>query len=139
MQNNASPIAPRLACHDVGAAAVLVLAACGGGGGGSSGSGGAPPPRIRAGPRAEAFRFLNRASFGATESTASALIGLGDNTNLVLARWIDAEIAKPASLLNPAVGRRSPELRCRAASASPPRAEQRPRRSVVSENDAARQ
>jgi uncharacterized protein (DUF1800 family) len=33
---------------------------------------------------------------------ASRVIALGDNTN-AYARWIDAEIAKPASLLNPAV------------------------------------
>ncbi|MFO1454985.1 MAG: DUF1800 family protein [Steroidobacteraceae bacterium] len=101
MQNNARVRRDWRAAMS-GAAAVLVLAACGGGGGGSSGSGGAPPPTNPPVLKAEAFRFLNQASFGATESTASALIGLGDNTNSY-SRWIDAEIAKPASLLNPAV------------------------------------
>lgn len=90
------------------AAALLTVAACGGGGGGggsSSGGGSTATPGTPANPpvaKAEAFRFLNQASFGATEASANQLIGLGDNTNSY-ARWIDAEIAKPASLLNPAV------------------------------------
>lgn len=85
----------------ISAALLLVVAACGGGGGGSSGS---TPPAPTNPPvtKAEAFRFLNQASFGATESGANQLVALGDNTNSY-ARWIDAEIAKPASLLNPAV------------------------------------
>ena len=101
MQNNARVRRDWRAAMS-GAVAVLVLAACGGGGGGSSGSGGTSPPTNPPVLKAEAFRFLNQASFGATEWTASALIGLGDNTNSY-SRWIDAEIAKPASLLNPAV------------------------------------
>jgi hypothetical protein len=67
--------------------------------------------------KAEAFRFLNQASFGATESSANQLVALGDNTNSY-ARWIDAEIAKPASLLNPRSRPRS-RTRCRRASTSP--------------------
>jgi uncharacterized protein (DUF1800 family) len=90
-------------------AAALLVAACGGGGGsggGSSGGGGTAttPPAPAAPPvtKSEAFRFLNQSTFGATEAEATRLIGLGDNTNSY-ARWIDAEIAKSASLLNPAV------------------------------------
>jgi uncharacterized protein (DUF1800 family) len=87
---------------------VLVVSCGGGGGGGSSGSGGGgtgtTPPTPAAPPltKAEAFRFLNQATFGATEAEATRLIGLGDNTNSY-ARWIDAEIAKSASLLLPYV------------------------------------
>lgn len=83
-----------------------VLTACGGGGGSGSGtsisqgSGSAPsnPPVSTS----EAFRFLNQASFGATEDSARALIALGDSSNSY-ARWIDAQITKPTSLLLPAV------------------------------------
>ncbi len=83
------------------AALAAFLAACGGGGG-SSGS--TAPPVATAPPvsRAEAYRFLNQSSFGATDAEATRLLGLGDSTN-AYTRWIDAEIAKPASLLLPAV------------------------------------
>ncbi len=87
------------------AALLLVLAACGGGGGGSGGSGTTPTPPVATNPpitKAEAFRFLNQGSFGATETEATRLISLGDNTNSY-SRWIDAEIAKPVSTLLPTV------------------------------------
>ncbi len=86
----------------IAAAAAVTVVACGGGGGGG---GTAAGPVVNAAPpltKAEAFRFLNQATFGATEAEATRLIGLGDNTNSY-SRWIDAEIAKPAALLNPAV------------------------------------
>lgn len=72
------------------------LAACGGGGG-SSGSGGGSAPATPAGPpvsMTEAYRFLNQASFGASEVTAQQLIALGDNTN-AYGRWIDRQLALP--------------------------------------------
>ena len=80
-----------------------LLAACGGGGGGGSST----PPQAVAPPAApigkvEAFRFLNQATFGATDAEAARLIGLGDVTN-AYSRWIDAEITKPSQLLQPAV------------------------------------
>ncbi|MFZ9708025.1 MAG: DUF1800 domain-containing protein [Steroidobacteraceae bacterium] len=80
------------------------LTACGGGGGSGSSAASATSPTATARPisRAEAFSFLNQASFGATESTADRLISLGDS-NTAYARWIDLEIAKPASLLLPTV------------------------------------
>ena len=90
---------------------LLVLAACGGGGsgGGAGGSGspGAaqPTPSVPAPQlvtKSEAFRFLNQASFGATEDAAIQLIALGDNTNAYV-RSIDAEVAKPVSTLLPGV------------------------------------
>ena len=85
------------------AAVLLAVAACGGGGGGDGSSPSAPaPPANPPVTKAEAFRFLNQATFGATEAAATQLIGLGDNTTSY-ARWIDAEIARPASLLRPSV------------------------------------
>ena len=80
-----------------------LLAACGGGGGGGSST----PPQAVVPPAApigkvEAFRFLNQATFGATDAEAARLIGLGDVTN-AYSRWIDAEITKPSQLLQPAV------------------------------------
>ena len=80
-----------------------LLAACGGGGGGGSSTSpqSAAPPPLPIG-KAEAFRFLNQTTFGATEAEAARLIGLGDVTN-AYSRWIDAEIAKPTQLLLPTV------------------------------------
>jgi uncharacterized protein (DUF1800 family) len=84
----------------------VLLAACGGGGGGSSTtppqSGGPTAPTAPAVTKAEAFRFLNQATFGATEAEANRLISTGDSSN-AYARWIDAEIGRPVSLLRPAV------------------------------------
>lgn len=72
-----------------------LLAACGGGGGGGSGPpGGQPPPAIS---RAEAWRFLNQATFGATEAEAQALASTGYEA------WIDQQLARPASLELPHV------------------------------------
>ena len=89
------------------ALALATLAACGGGGGGGSslpepgGGGGAPPapPPIS---KADAFRFLNQASFGATEADISRLTSLGDSQT-AYARWIDQQLAQPASLQLPTV------------------------------------
>lgn len=85
-------------------AAMLLLAGCGG-----SGSSGSPPPQPPPPPpsapavtREEAFRFLSQSTMGATESESARLIALGDSSN-AYSRWIDAELAKPASLLLPAV------------------------------------
>lgn len=82
-------------------AAATLTASCGGGGGGSGGSllsailpGAAAAPSIS---KADAYRFLNQATFGATESEATRLMALGDSTT-AYSRWIDAEIAKPASV-----------------------------------------
>ncbi len=80
----------------LGAATLLsALAACGGGGGGSSVVPPPLPPPVLL-TKAQAFQFLNQASFGATEAEAARLIALGDNTNSV-SRWLDEQFAKPAA------------------------------------------
>lgn len=83
---------------------LAVLTACGGGGGGG-GTTPAPTASAPSGPpitKAEAHRFLNQATFGATEAEAARLIALGD-ANTAYTRWIDAQIGLEASLLLPAV------------------------------------
>lgn len=84
----------------------VLTASCGGGGGGAPSSmlgsilpGPAAAPAVT---KAEAYRFLNQATFGATEAEASRLMAIGDSTN-AYARWLDAEFAKPASSQLPAV------------------------------------
>ena len=87
-------------------ALLAVLAACGGGGGGGGSSATTPPtsnnPAAPPISKAEAFRFLNQTTFGATEAEAARLIALGDSTT-AYSRWIDAQIGREASLLLPAV------------------------------------
>lgn len=82
-------LARRLAC----ALAVSALAACGGGGGGETA---AEPPPVAAAPekpatRAEAARFLNQASFGATDTDIDRVMAVG------YAAWIDEQLALPPS------------------------------------------
>jgi uncharacterized protein (DUF1800 family) len=76
------------------AALAAMLAACGGGGGGSDPPVVNPPPAIS---RAEAFRFLNQATFGATEADAQTVISMGYEA------WIDQQLQRPASLELPHV------------------------------------
>jgi uncharacterized protein (DUF1800 family) len=79
--------------------AIGVLTACGGGGGGSSsdnGSSGGTAPNLAI-TYAEAFRFLNQASMGATEAEAQRVIEMG------YAAWIDEQMQMPASLSEPYV------------------------------------
>jgi len=97
----------RLIGRVLAAVAVAALAACGGGGGsgdgsggGSSGGGNTPPPVPIT--KTEAFRFLNQATYGATEAEGQRLIGLG-NAVTGYERWIDEQIAQPASLQLPTV------------------------------------
>lgn len=75
---------------------MLSLTACGGG---SSGGGASPPPPPPPPPppisTAEAFQFLNQATFGATETEAQRVINMG------IEAWIDDQIQKPASLQLP--------------------------------------
>jgi len=85
---------PRIA----GAATLgAVLAACGGGGGGGAGPPVVNPPQPPAISRAEAYRFLNQATFGATETEAQAVMAQG------YAAWIDQQLQSPASLELPHV------------------------------------
>ena len=80
----------------------LALAGCGGGSGGDGGAGQPPPPPPPPPPpvvisKAEAFRFLNQATFGATEAEAARLQALG------IEPWIDEQLALPASLQLPLI------------------------------------
>ena len=72
---------------------LLGVAGCGGG----SGGGGKPPPPPPPVPitKAEAFQFLNQATFGATETAANDVIGIRYEA------WIDDQLQKPASLQLP--------------------------------------
>jgi uncharacterized protein (DUF1800 family) len=93
------------------AVAAVLLAGCGG-----SGSSGpapatpspAPPTPVPAAPaspaptKAEAYRFLNQATFGATEAEAQRLIALASGGN-AYSRWIDEQLAVAASLELPYV------------------------------------
>ena len=70
------------------------LVACGGGG---SSGGNPPPPPPPPISKTEAFRVLNQATFGATESEADRLIDMG------VEAWIDDQLQQPASLQLPHV------------------------------------
>jgi uncharacterized protein (DUF1800 family) len=71
-----------------------VLTACGGGGGSgnASGNNNPPPPPPSGISKADAYRFLDQASFGPTEVEAQRVVDRG------YAGWIDDQIAQPASL-----------------------------------------
>jgi uncharacterized protein (DUF1800 family) len=72
----------------------LFLTACGGSGGGAE-STNPPPPPPPSQPevsKAEAFQFLNQATFGATEAEAERVMAMGREV------WIDDQLSKPASL-----------------------------------------
>lgn len=68
------------------------LASCGGGSGGATPP---PPPPTAALTKAQAFQFLNQATFGALESEASRVIAMQREA------WIDDQMTKPASLQLP--------------------------------------
>jgi len=72
---------------------VLTAAGCGGGSGGAA----QPPPPPPPPPitKADAFQFLNQATFGATEVEAQRVISMG------LEGWIDDQLEQPASLQLP--------------------------------------
>lgn len=76
-------------------ALAVLLAACGGGGGSDPPVVNPPPPPSIS--RADAYRFLNQATFGATEADAQTLMSLGYEA------WIDQQLQRPASLELPHV------------------------------------
>jgi uncharacterized protein (DUF1800 family) len=95
--------------------AALLLAACGGGSQDAAPTPTTPPPPVTPPPptpppppvvpavtKAEAFRFLNQATLGATEAEAARFMALG-NSATAYALWIDAELIRPASTLLPTV------------------------------------
>lgn len=79
----------------VGAVALAVLAACGGGGGTDGGDtaadGTSTPQGVPAKPatREDAVRFLNQATFGATDEEVDRVMSMG------YAAWIDDQFARP--------------------------------------------
>jgi uncharacterized protein (DUF1800 family) len=77
------------------ASLMLGVAGCGG----SSGGGGGQPPPPPPPPitTAEAFQFLNQATFGATQDEAQRVI------NMRYEAWIDDQLSKPVSLQLPHV------------------------------------
>jgi uncharacterized protein (DUF1800 family) len=78
-----------------GAALVLCLAACGGGSSTTSDSSSSSSvPGIA---KVDAFRFLNQATFGATEADAQHLSSLGE-VSTAYGRWIDEQLVITPSL-----------------------------------------
>ena len=76
---------------------VLFLAACGGGSTPPDTSGLSPPPAPPPITKADAFQFLNQATFGATEASAQQFVNLRHDA------WIDQEMVKATSLQLPFV------------------------------------
>ena len=74
------------------ASLMLGVAGCSGGSGGNSQPPPQPPPPPVPITKAEAFQFLNQASFGATETAAQGVISMRYEA------WIDEQLTKPASL-----------------------------------------
>jgi len=81
----------------ISAVAPLLLGLAGCGGGGSGGTSQPPPPPPPPDPitKAEAFQFLNQATFGATEAEAQRVIDMG------LEAWIDTQMQQAPSLQLP--------------------------------------
>jgi uncharacterized protein (DUF1800 family) len=80
------------------ASAAITLAGCGGGSGGSSGGGQLhppPPPPPPVVSKAEAYKLLNQATFGATEDEATRVMNTG------VEQWIDSQLQRQPSLLLP--------------------------------------
>jgi uncharacterized protein (DUF1800 family) len=71
------------------------LAACGGGGGSGNPGNNNPPPPPAGISKADAYRFLDQATFGPTEAEAQRVIDRG------YAGWIDDQVALTASLQVP--------------------------------------
>lgn len=76
---------------------LLGLAGCSGGSGGGGGGGEPPPPPPPTITTAEAFQFLNQATFGATGTDADRV------TSMRYEAWIDDQMRQPASLQLPHV------------------------------------
>jgi uncharacterized protein (DUF1800 family) len=75
------------------ASSLFALAGCGGGS--SGGSNNPPPPPTVPVSQAEAFQFLNQATFGATEAAAQTVINMGFEA------WIDSQLQQSTSLQLP--------------------------------------
>ena len=75
------------------ASALFALAGCGGGSSGGNNNPPLPPPVPIT--KAQAYQFLNQASFGATEAEAQVVIDMG------FENWVDNQLQKPVSLQLP--------------------------------------
>lgn len=73
------------------ATVAVLVTACSGSGGGDPDAGGSPPPPPSTLSKADAWRFLNQASFGATEADAARVAALG------YGGWIDEQLALPTT------------------------------------------
>jgi uncharacterized protein (DUF1800 family) len=73
----------------------LALSACGGSSSGATSPPPPPPPPPPSVSLAEAFQFLNQATFGATEAEAQRVVTIG------IEAWIDEQMRVPASLQLP--------------------------------------
>ena len=78
------------------ASLLLGVAGCGGSSGGGGNNEPPPPPPVPI-TKAEAYQFLNQATFGATEAEAQRVI------NMRYEAWVDDQLQKPASLQLPFV------------------------------------
>ena len=81
---------------------MLVLAGCGGSSSGGDGSAAAqapppPEPPPLSAEKQRVFRFLNQATFGATDADADHLLALASEPD-AYARWIDEQLAAEPSL-----------------------------------------
>jgi uncharacterized protein (DUF1800 family) len=86
----------KISVFSVATTMMLALSACGGGSsGGAAQPPQPPPPSPPQITTAEAFQFLNQATFGATEAEAQRVIDIGFEA------WIDDQFSKPASLQLP--------------------------------------
>ena len=84
--------------HGLVCGIAVLLAACGGGGGATPAAPATPtPPAVSFATKPEAYRFLNQATFGATEADATTVAALGYSA------WIDQQLAQPASAQLPVV------------------------------------
>ncbi|MEQ1579032.1 MAG: DUF1800 domain-containing protein [Steroidobacteraceae bacterium] len=80
-----------------GIAALLALLAACGGGGDTTPTPATTPPAVSFATKPEAYRFLNQATFGATEADATTVAALGYSS------WIDQQLGQPASIQLPVV------------------------------------
>jgi uncharacterized protein (DUF1800 family) len=82
-------------------ATLILLAGCGGGSGSGPSSSPHPPPPLAPPPpvNTQAYRFLNQATFGATEAEAQRFGALDDPAEY--ARWIDEQLVAAPSLQLP--------------------------------------
>jgi uncharacterized protein (DUF1800 family) len=84
--------------HGLACGIAILLAACDGGGGATPAAPAAStPPAVSFATKPEAYRFLNQATFGATEADATTVAALGYSS------WIDQQLAQPASTQLPVV------------------------------------